>query len=300
MRPFEHCHRAFTYRSLRYDVAFRAGDEPQYPGRADFLTESLLSSTTVYEALKDGRLAPAQIKAPWHRSIASTLGRLDGDFRSDPQELMEHLQEFNLSGNNVPEYVRELEKEACQQLVSDLALSSDIFSETKFSKEREVHSLETMTKALSLGGKPPPIEFGYLQPLAPRPTSHEIDNDTPMQQLEIPLGVQLLLKGWDDGDPDRYIHRDPFSGIGSSISEVAVSHDLHNAVIQNQCPPPILPSKVVALKGQLQEPTPSTQSESNPLSSSQDFAISTQVLPGPFGGRPMMKKKPTKKRLGGF
>jgi len=289
---------SFYYRSFRYDIAFRAGDEPRYLGRADFLTESVLSSTTVYEALKDGRLAPSQVKAPWHRSIASTLERLDEDFRCDPQELMEHLQEFNLSGNNVPEYVRELEKEACQQLISDLALSSDIFSETKFSKAREVHSLETMTEALSLGGEPPPIEFGYLQPLAPRLMSHEIDDDTPMQQPEIPPGVRLLLKGWDDGDPDGYVHREPFSGIGPLISKVTAAHDLHNVVIQNQRPPPILPSNAVALKGQLQEP--STPSEGVIVPPSQDFAITTQVLPGPFGGRPTMKKKPTKKRLDGF
>jgi hypothetical protein len=87
--------------NVRYDVAFRAGDEPQYPGRADFLTESILNSTMVYEALKEGRLAPAQVKAPWHRSIASTLERLDEDFRSDPRKLMEHLQDFNISGDDV-------------------------------------------------------------------------------------------------------------------------------------------------------------------------------------------------------
>lgn len=34
--------------------------------------------------------------------------------------------------------------------------------------------------------------------------------------------------------------------------------------------------------------------------SSQDLMPSTQVLPGPFGGRPAPKKKPTKKRVGGF
>jgi hypothetical protein len=248
----------------------------------------------VYEALKDGRFAPAQVKAPWHRSIASTLEQLDGDFRSDPRELMEHLQQFNLSGNNVPESVRELEKEACQQLVLDLVLSSDIFSETRFSKAREVYSLETLTEALSLGGEPPPIEFGYLQPLAPRPTSHEIDDDTPMQQPEIPPGVRLLLKGWDDGDPLG----DPFSRIGTSVSKFTAAHDLHNVVIQR--PPPILPSNAVALKGQTQEPTPFTRSEGVPVPLSQDFAIRTQVLPGPFGGRPTMKKKPAQKRLGGF
>jgi hypothetical protein len=34
--------------------------------------------------------------------------------------------------------------------------------------------------------------------------------------------------------------------------------------------------------------------------SSQDFMTSTQILPGPFGGRQLIKKKPAKKRLGGF
>jgi hypothetical protein len=284
--------------SLRYDIALRAGDEPQYPGRADFLTESILNSTTVYEALKEGRFAPTRVKVPWHRSIASTLGRLDEDFRSDPQEMMEYLQEFNLSGDNVSEFARDLERAACQQLVTDLALSSEIFSETKFPKVRAVgHSLETMTAALSLGGEPPPIEFGYLQPLAPRPMSHGIDN-TPLQHPEIPLGVRLLLKDWDIGNLDG-LDRDPSRGLGSITPEVAAVHKLQNTVAQR--PPPILPS--TSLKGQSQELMPSARSESepeSPIASSQNFAISTQVLPASFGGRPMVKKKPTKKRLGGF
>jgi hypothetical protein len=33
---------------------------------------------------------------------------------------------------------------------------------------------------------------------------------------------------------------------------------------------------------------------------SQDFMASTQILPGAYGGRPTIKKKVVKKRLGGF
>lgn len=298
MRPFEHYLRTFTQSTFRYDVAFRAGDEPHYPGRADFLTESIVNSTAAYEALKGGRLVPNEVKAPWHRSIAPTLRRIDVDFRSDPQELMEHLQEFNLSGD-LPGHVRELEKTACQQLVTDLVLSSDIFSETKFSKARRSdHSLETMTEALSLGGESLPIEFGYLRPLAPRPMSHEID-DAPIQP-KIPLGVRLLLRKWGSSDPDRYIHSDPFKGLEFFTSEVL---DLHKSVVQPQRAPPILTSNTITLKAQSQDVRPSTRFEAEferQVASSQDFAISTQVLPGPFGGRPTMKKKPAKKRLGGF
>jgi hypothetical protein len=211
---------------------------------------------------------------------------------------MDHLQEFNLSGDDVPEYVRELERAACQQLALDLALSSDIFSERKFSKPREVdHTLETMTEALSLGGELPPIEFGYLRPLALRPRSHEIDDAPAMQQPEIPSGVRLLLKEWDNGDPDTYVHRDPFIGPKSSKSEATQVHELRSLVVQSQRPPPILTSNAVALKARSQELAPSAGEQGG---SSQDFGISTQVLPGPFGRRPTGKKKSGKKRLGGF
>ncbi|KAL1729210.1 hypothetical protein EV714DRAFT_213304 [Schizophyllum commune] len=48
--------------------------------------------------------------------------------------------------------------------------------------------------------------------------------------------------------------------------------------------------------GQSQPNAEFSQSQSQGV----DFMPSTQVLPGPFGGRPAAKKKPTKKRVGGF
>jgi hypothetical protein len=133
--------------------------------------------------------------------------------------------------------------------------------------------------------------------------SRETNDATPMQQPEIPAGVRLLLKDWDNCDTDKYIHRDPFRGLESSTSEVTAGHKLHNIMVQNQRPPPILTSNAVALKAQSQELMPSTWSDGDSerqVAPSQDFGVSTQVLPGAFGGRPTMKKKPTKKRLGGF
>ena len=185
-----------------------------------------------YGAWKEGRFAPDQIKAPWHRSIASTLERLDDDFRSDPEELMKHLQEFNLTGDDVPESVCKLERFACQQLALDLSLSSDIFSEKKFCQPRGTdHSIESMTEALSLGAELPPIEFGYLQPMASRPRSDQIHDVIPMQQPDIPSGVRLLLEEWDAGDADKH-DRGETIGTGTST--------LQSIVAQNQQPPAIL------------------------------------------------------------
>lgn len=174
---------------------------------------------------------------------------------------MEHLQKFNLAGENVPEAVRKLERFACQQLVLDLSLSSDIFSEKKFCQPRGTdHSIETMTEALSLGAEPAPIEFGYLQPTVWRPRSDEIENAIPMQQPDIPLGVRLLLQEWDAGELE-----------GDNHGEITGAEVLksQSVVVHNQQPPAIL-----------------TQTQ--------------DVLTDAFGSRPITKKKTTKKRLGGF
>ncbi len=299
----------------RYDIAFRAGAEPTRSGRADFLTESILNSSKAFEALKEGHLAPHLVKVPWHRSIASTIGRLDKDFRSDPQELMEYLQKFNLVGEHISKNVRELEQAACQQLTLDLIMSSDIVSKTRFSQCKVEHSLETMTEALSLRGDPPPaVKFGYLRPLVKRHSSCDIEARSDVLQPEIPPGVRCLLKEWDNNDPDKYVYRDPYAAEGPPPPlKFAKEATIPQFVAQNKHPPKILTSSAVppaiseetqkiVLRAQSQKITafvPYDEELEGPPGSTQNLVVSTQVVPGPFGGRPTVKKF-AKKRLGGF
>ena len=220
--------------------------------------------------------------------------------------MMDHLQRFNLVGEDVPEHVRQLERIARQQLTLDLTLSCDIFSETRFSKPNEVDkTLETMTGALSLGGEPASVKFGYLRPVK-QPTSRNV-GDIDDQELEIPMGVRLLLKEWDSGNPEEYVYQDPYTAETLSSNS---DGQLADSMDQSQRLPPMPPSSAVppvisekpAQIAHSQDPTTWNHFgiSQGPTVSSQDFAISTQILPGPFGGRPNVKKKPVKKRLGGF
>ncbi|KAF8965245.1 hypothetical protein BDZ97DRAFT_1659285 [Flammula alnicola] len=307
-----------------YDIAFCAGDEPGNASRADFLTESIVKSKRGYRAFKQGRLSPQLVKAPWHCSIAPVLQRLDKEFQSDPLQLMDYLEKFNLSyDDDHSSKVREYEQDSCQQLILDLALSSDVYSETSILKRGEVdQTLEVMTEALSLGDEPPPIEFAYLKPLEKSSTVPAGGERKPPESPDIPIGVRLLLQGWDAADPEDYIYQDPYNSANMPVptkpSKSATQNQLRNLVVQSQRPPPVLASNTVTFS----QPEPSSRTVAqvqsqgpflpypgiplgstlvtSQLGSSQDLAISTQVLPGPHGGRPILKKKPAKKRLGGF
>jgi len=144
-----------------YDIAFRAGDEPRHLSRADFLTGSIINSAIGYRALKQGRLSADAIKAPWHRSIALTLSRLDNEFQVDPKKWAEYLQQFDLrDASTMSDQAYRYQSTARKQLELDLALSTDIFSETISKPNNGDQALEVMTEALSLNAEPPSVEFG--------------------------------------------------------------------------------------------------------------------------------------------
>ena len=317
---------------ISYDVAFRAGEEPEHFSRADFLAKSALSSSATFETLKDGSLAPELIKAPWDRSLKSTLQCLDKDFHSDPGELMGYIHKFNLDYEDEgdgPNPAREFERAACKELAVDLALSSHTFSDTPFSKPSEIdQTLETMTEALSLGGEPPPLEFGYLKPIIRRTKYSQADDASTSEQLEVPMGVRMLLKDWDTSDPEKYSYSDLYGGVddgeSSKPAKSAAVTQLRDFVAESQRPPHIVASHIQrppailassavppaipdfaqrAVPRRIQQeslPVFPTQAESQGSRASQDALASTQVLPGPYGGRPAVKKKVVKKRMGGF
>ncbi|KAJ2913436.1 hypothetical protein MD484_g6974, partial [Candolleomyces efflorescens] len=301
-----------------YDVAFRAGDEPVDPSRSDFLTGSVLNSLRGYRALKQGRLNPTSLSSqvPWHMNLNSTLRILEQGISGDLEQAEKPFTELNLKDDDdrTVECLR-LEKRYREQLEMDLRLSRDVFSAHGFAKAKEVDStLETMTEALSLGDSPPEVEFGFLRPALRKAKDDEPTGDN--QGLGMGLGVKLLLKDWELGaDAEDYDYRDPYS----TTDTPHLPKTRPSPVVAPDPPPPtaappqlltqkdlypiqrLTPNGLPPLKkseSQTIFPTGASQTETQ----TQDALMaSTQILPGPFGGRQVAKKKPEKKkRMGGF
>ena len=300
----------------RYDIAFRAGDEPKDPSRADFLTGSIINSARGYRALTQGRLSADAIKAPWHRSIALTLSHLDKGFQVDQKNWAKYLLQFDLPDTStMSDQAYRYQYTARQQLELDLALSTDVFSEMVSKPNNVDQALEVMTGALSLSAEPPSVEFAYLRPLERKRKSEEDKFGEVLETPDIPMGVRLLLKHWGSGSPESYLYQDPYDNTESigGMQPPSAAPSFQDFVARR--PPPVMVSKqanVTILPGTSLELKVITQSQEaprhdlafgNPLvmpifgnAASQDD-VSTQVLPGLHGGRPSVKKK---KRLEGF
>ena len=200
--------------------------------------------------------------------------------------------------------------------------------------------LSRVTQKMSISlSEPGPISFGYLQPIQKdyynfdkqQSITHKED-----KELTVPLGVRLLLSEWDVGaDPKNYVFVDPYNLDEESLlpsNELRrndrgrrnLSSSPEDAVptVFSQAPPTIVAAKTLTLS----QPKPSgsdilhahhskaypstqvafsqtafAQSYPEEPNNSQPALPSTQILPGPFGGRQnLAKKKPTKKRVGGF
>ena len=261
--------------------------------------------------MKQGHLSADAIKAPWHRSIALTLSRLDNGFQVDTRDWAEYLQQFDLRDTNaMTEQAFRYQYTARQQLELDLALSTDVFSEMASKPNNVDQALEVMTEALSLSAEPPSVEFGYLRPLERKYKEGEVGEI--LKTPDIPMGVRLLLKHWGSGSPESYLYQDPYNNPESMgrIKLPLVAPSIHDFFAKR--PPSVMASKqanVTTLPDtsrglkQSQEALPRHVTFSNPsfssqpiFSASQDL-VSTQVLPGLHGGRPSVKKK---KRLEGF
>ncbi|KAF9484739.1 hypothetical protein BDN70DRAFT_87611 [Pholiota conissans] len=313
-----------------YDLAFRAEEDNSHATTASYLTESLVRSKRSYNALKQGELSAKLIKAPSHLSLLPTFQKFDKDIFGDLSKMETYLRTFRLSDDiEHANKIREYEDESSRQLIMDLALSCDIFSETVVSRNGDGdQTLENLTEALSLGDEPPTIEFGFLKPLKPKDIYNRDGGDALLStRFDMPMGVRLLLQGWDTSDPEEYKYQDPYNAISEpllmKIKRSSSQSQPQIPNIQSQRPPLVLTSHatgfsehgsfrrtVPKVQSQSQTPNllpPDTVTESLPTmrpqydsSQSQEVMGSTQVLPGPHGGRPIVKKKSPKKRLGGF
>ncbi|KAK0463972.1 uncharacterized protein EV420DRAFT_1476592 [Desarmillaria tabescens] len=309
-----------------YDIAFRAGDEPDGASRADFLTGSIINSTRGYRALQQERLSPASLSkgSGWYHNIGPTLRAFDSTVHQNAEDILENLQKYNLA-DSPDRTVQSLRREskAREQLALDLALSQDVFSvQPPKAPASRPDDLESMTEALSIGNKPPPVDFRYLRPVSRR-TADEAreggEDDDP--EMSYPLGVRLLLKEWAVGtDPDTYVYVDPYGDPTDEPARIQLPKPKSNLPksTQPKRPPVVVASSTMvpivqpaASRGTFfpqSQPAvvpvlrPTTQSQiSNAFlaTSSQELMTNTQVLPGPHGGRPppAAKKKPAKKRL---
>lgn len=202
-----------------------------------------------------------------------------------------------------------------------------------------LETMSRATEAMSLGEmEPSDVQFGFLHPVRKDVVDHySKEEDAQKSKHVAPLGVRLLLKEWDVGvDPSTYHYDDPYdvSQTKSAVprysrnppsrpmtqnKEQATQSQRPPLVVPtiNLAPPTIASSQAFGTRGpfpttQVQRTRSdaqrhATQAGSQPTDSwdmqpsSQVPFASTQVLPGPYGGRPgVLKKKPAKKRIGGF
>ncbi|KAK0210915.1 hypothetical protein DFS33DRAFT_1250416 [Desarmillaria ectypa] len=309
-----------------YDIAFRSGDEPDGASRADFLTGSIINSTRGYRALQQGRLSPASLGQGfgWYHNIGSTLQVLDSTVHHNVEDILEHLRKYDLvySPDRTAQSLRR-ESKAREQLALDLALSQDVFFVQPLKPPASVpDDLESMTEALSIGNKPPSVDFRYLRPM-PRKTAdegrEEGGDDDP--EMSYPLGVRLLLKEWAAGtDPDTYVYVDPYGDPTEEPTRIQPKSNLPKST-QPKRPPVVVASSAMvptvqptssrgtffpqsqpAIVPVLRSTSQSQISNALPATSSQELMTSTHIFPGPHEGRPppAAKKKPAKKRLGVF
>ncbi|KAG0699656.1 hypothetical protein DFH29DRAFT_983430 [Suillus ampliporus] len=200
----------------------------------------------------------------------------------------------------------------------------------------QVDDVETMSlaaKALTLNDELPDIQFGYLRPYRTLGINHyphvfkdkdavaEPDQDA---DFSTPLGVRLLLREWEVGtDVESYAYRDPYNTEGDNPVAPSRERALPTAPVATQTrtttsqrpplivagfdprPPPIHPAQSHWGRSGTQPQgftlrTTDIQNGNYPEPSqpSQELMTSTQVLPGPYGGRNApMTKKLVKKRL---
>ena len=276
--------------------------------------------------LQDSLSARCLMKgASWHYNINPTIKRLGLNITNDIRSCTEALHEYDLMTDpdrNTRSFA--WENEAREQLALDLVLSGDVFSDRPFSTFPDGNlELEVMTKTLSLAGETPGVDFGYLRPILRRSADYYCTT-TEEDEVRSFDGVRALLRDWVVGTDPRFPSvRDHSVGTRLSDSSPAdeavrntkTSQGIH--LFSSQRPPLVVASSV-APPGQTegskrgfradQSPPPvHLPVDSQPILNGSDLAVpsqdcmaSTQILPGPYGGRVLGKKKTAKKRLGGF
>ncbi|KAF5347883.1 hypothetical protein D9757_013420 [Collybiopsis confluens] len=285
-----------------YDILFRSGDAPKHRSRADFLSQSIFNSTRGYRIVSQGRFPVEEVRkgASWHSSIASVIGSLDETTVGDIRGITGRLHNFDLASSpSIPAPAMRRQDKDREQLALDLTLSKEIFSSTPFLQSSGSDDAEESG---------PSIRFRYLQPVPKR----DYYSKEEQENSAFPLGVRLLLDEWDVGmDPEKYVFNETLGSDGetnmenkphrgkkrenfrSPPSPLLQAQSLPAITALSSTQPTLLPPRVVGVESRV------TQCEEI---ESQSLMTNTQVLSGPFGGRPAAAKKSSmvKKRMGGF
>ncbi|GAW01172.1 mitochondrial carrier [Lentinula edodes] len=278
-----------------YDILFRTGDEPGHTSRADFLTETVFNSTRGYRILLQDRLPVQSLMdgASWYSDIAPIMNHFDESTVGNIRSIAERFRSFDLSlSPDHPIQASRRQNKAREQLALDLTLSKDIFSTQRFTQFPRTPTGDC-TEA---SGPSAIVHFHYLQPMPRR--DHYSREEQQEDNVNFPCGVGLLLEDWDVGvDPDKYIYNNTYDVKAEPNLETtpklrvqpvqSQTTLLPSSLSQSQMPPSIailpvnqplaLPLRVSGVQSQMTEPTEVE---------SQVLMTSTQVLPGPFGGRP--------------
>jgi len=295
--------------------------------------QSVLSSRRGFRALAQGRV-PREILikgAAWHVNLGPILQQFVPDIAEDVQTIVERLHRYDLilddyrSGSSLRR-----ESESREQLAVDLALSTDVYSaqpfanakaESEVTEDERFDTMSQAAEAMTLSDMTlPSIHFGYLSPAM----THN-SPATESTSLALPAGVRLLLSEWTAGtDPHQYTYRDPYDDQQPGATTFIHRTPIRTQATQSQsittaaaaAAPPVVARSRPAPPTIISSSQPVTRRRAGSLddpdgvgldTKSDSFAplVSTQVVPGPFGGRlPPVRKKAAsgnlKKRVGGF
>lgn len=292
-----------------------------------FLTSANTKQT--FDALMRGGVATQELaaRAKWRYNIQDTSIPALNCHSVNCNALNEQLKKLNLASDvegNDPSARRETE--AREQLVVDLALSNDVYSARQLhSSATDEATRDTMTHPAEISHmeEPPEVKFGYFRPIRKSGVDHYANKDPDGEQdrgVSSPLGVRLLLAEWKLGtDPNDYVYRDPYGladmdeqpttqfrkapGTTPMTQKKQMAPQRPPVVVAAATQPPVVHTFERAppvTQSQVIQRRHSQQIEPGLDAFSQEPLMSTQVLPGPFGGRPAAGKKPAKKRIGGF
>lgn len=234
----------------------------------------------------------------WSCDISPTLRHFVPETTQNIQDLTNFLSQFDLLNDGDRPY-RSVQREvrAREQLALDLVLASNIYSSYPVTSPKQVNeNLESMAEALSLDNDAPPMQFGYLHPLKRDNGEGGKGSNGAVMGAH---GVRMLLKEWQVGaDPKAYVY--PGSFHEAPKAEMTTSSVIRPPTVAASSTP-ILPKPGLVAGGTRHEVfSQDAGTVMQTIADSQEFA-STQIVPGPYGGRSgLSKKKAGKRRLGGF
>ncbi|KAL4077135.1 hypothetical protein V8B97DRAFT_1939889 [Scleroderma yunnanense] len=313
------------------DVVTHVAEESKIPAWADFFAGCIMDHKQSFRALMRGDLSCQDLasRAPWHHSILDTVRHLPYEISSDWSTFHEWLKKLESEPDGEKSTASlQRRSEAREHVVVDLALSCDVFSPQPIVKPSSMNTKPAAilgeTSGDSVPEEPPEVQFGYFRPIRKVGVNHytnagETSVLLPEESAAVssPLGVRLLLSEWQTGvDVENYVYHDPYNTTESvpipapprRKQALPTSPPVPQIIVASKRRPPAVmtaaptqpPWELFGTRTVEYSHSQGTAFNSIP-DSSQELMTSTQVLPGPHGGRPVVgKKKVAKKRMGGF